>query len=238
MTQNIETKARKLLLSSDVGTLSTHSADCLGYPFASIVPVSFDEFNRPIILISHLAQHTRNIGENSKVSLFVNDAHQRGYEDAQTCGRITLLARAQRLDIEVDADAIARYCCFYQNAESYYKELNFHFYRLVPEKIRFIAGFGQIHWVALDPLFTKNPLSFDIEKNIIEHMNTDHRDALVKYCHQAGLVLPKNVEPEMVGVDANGFFQRIGQRIIRFEFSRPIENENDVRNRLMAMLKF
>lgn len=237
MTLNIETKVRKLLLSSDVGTLSTHSADCLGYPFASIVPVGFDDFNRPIILISRLAQHTRNIAENTKVSLFVNDAHQRGYEDVQTCARITVLAQAQRLDVGTDVSTIERYCRFYQRARSYYKELDFDFYRLVPEKVRFIAGFGQIHWVASEQLFIKNPLGFEAEKGIVEHMNTDHRDALVKYCHQAGLVLPKDVEPEMVGVDAFGFFQRIGEKVVRFEFPQPVENENDVRKALIAMLK-
>lgn len=236
MVENIGSKVRNLLLKSDYGTLSTHSADCPGYPFASIVPVGFDEFNRPIILISRLAQHTRNIVENAKVSLFVNDAHQRDYEDVQTCARITVLAQAQRLDIETDASTIERYCRFYQRAGSYYQELDFDFYRLVPEKVRFIADFGQIHWVAPDQLFTKNPLSFDAEKDIVEHMNTDHRDALVKYCHQAGLVLPKDVEPEMVGVDAFGFFQRVDERIIRFEFPQPVENAGEVRKALIAML--
>lgn len=238
MTQNIEIKARSLLLKSDVGTLTTHSVDCSGYPFASIVPVGFDDFNRPIILISRLAQHTRNIAENTKLSLFLNDAHQRGYEDVQTCSRITVLAQAQRLDIEAEINTVQRYCRFYRQAESYYKELDFDFYRLIPEKVRFIAGFGQIHWVAPDQLFTKNPLSFEAETDIVEHMNTDHRDALVKYCHQAGLVLPNDVEPEMVGVDAFGFFQRLGERVMRFEFPQPVENANDVRKALIAMLKY
>jgi len=69
MINSIETRARNLLLKSDFGTLSTHSVDCPGYPFASVVPVGFDDHNRPLLLISRLAQHTRNISENVKVSL-------------------------------------------------------------------------------------------------------------------------------------------------------------------------
>jgi len=237
MANDIDTRVRKLLLGSDYGTLSTHSADCLGYPFASIVPVGFDDLNRPIVLISRLAQHTANIAENAKVSLFLNDAHQRDYEDVQTCARITLLAQAQRLDIDADTNTVRRYCRFYRQAESYYKELDFDFYRLEPEKLRFIAGFGQIHWIAPERLFTKNPLGFDIETDIVEHMNTDHRDALLKYCQQAGHALPEGSEPEMVGVDGFGFFQRVGARLMRFDFPQPIENANEVRKALIEMLK-
>jgi len=224
-------------LSSDCGTLSTHSADCPGYPFASIVPVGFDEFNRPIILISRLAQHTHNIIENAKVSLFLNDADQRGYDDVQTCARMTILAQAQRLSLDADVSVVQRYCRFYQRAESYYQELDFDFYRLEPEKVRFIAGFGQIHWLAPEQLFVKNPLSFEVEADIVEHMNADHSDALIKYCQQVELVVPEGSAPQMVGVDAFGFFQRLGERVVRFDFDEPVANATEVRKALIAKLR-
>jgi heme iron utilization protein len=237
MTNEITNQVRNLLLSSDYGTLSSHSADCPGYPFASIVPVGFDDFNRPIILISRLAQHTRNIAENAKLSLFLSDAGQRGYDDVQTCARMTILAQAQRLNLDADANTVQRYCRFYEPAESYYKELDFDFYRLEPEKVRFIAGFGQIHWVGPDQLFTKNPLSFAVEAGIVEHMNADHSDALIKYCQQAGLVVPKDSAPQMVGVDGYGFFQRLGERVVRFDFNEPVTNSTEVRKALIAKLR-
>jgi len=237
MTNDIENKVRNLLLSSDCGTLSTHSVDCPGYPFASIVPVGFDDFNRPIILISRLAQHTRNIAGNAKVSLFLNDADQRGYDDVQTCARITILAQAQRLSLDADANTVQRYCRFYQRAESYCKELDFDFYRLEPEKVRFIAGFGQIHWLAPEQLFVKNPLSFEVEAEIVEHMNADHSDALIKYCQQADLVVPEDSVPQMVGVDGFGFFQRLGERVLRFDFDEPVANAMEVRKALIVKLR-
>jgi len=237
MSESVEEKARKLLLAPTAGLLSTHSQDCPGFPFGSIVPLGFDYSYRPVVLISRLAQHTQNIQANSLLSLLVTDVDKVGFADVQTCARITVLAQAQRLDAEVDADTVQRYCRFYPQAESYYKELDFDFYRLEPEKVRFIAGFGAIHWVAPEQLFTVNPLGFEVEADIVEHMNTDHSDALVKYCQQAGLVLPESIKPEMVGVDAFGFFQRVGERIMRFEFPQPVENANEVRKALIGMLK-
>lgn len=236
MPNDIEIQVRKLLLSSDYGTLSTHSVDCPGYPFASIVPVGFDEFNRPIILISRLAQHTHNIIDNDKVSLFFSDVDQQGYEDVQQCARITLLAQAQRLDMKVDANIVRRYGRFYPQAQNFYKKLDFNFYRLLPEKVRFIGGVGKIHWIKPEQLFTENPLGFEVEADIIAHMNSDHRDALLNYCQAAGFVLPEGIAPEMVGVDDFGFFQRIGERVRRFNFPEPVEAADDVRKALITML--
>lgn len=236
MPNDIEIQVLKLLLSSDYGTLSTHSVDCPGYPFASIVPVGFDELNRPIILISRLAQHTHNIIDNARVSLFFSDVQQQAYEDVQHCSRITLLAQAQRLDMKAEMNVVRRYARFYPQATNYYKKLDFIFYRLQPEKVRFIGGFAKIHWIKPEQVFTENPLGFEIETDIVAHMNSDHRDALVNYCQAAGFVLPMGVEPEMVGVDAFGFFQRIGERVRRFNFPEPVETADEVRQALISML--
>jgi len=141
MSYSIEAQVRSLLLKSDYGTLSTHSVDCPGYPFASVVPVGFDDHNRPVLLISRLAQHTNNIAENAKVSLFLNDAHQRSYDDVQTCSRITVLAQAQRLDVEADADTVQRYCRFYRQAVfnvliNRYRHPATHWFAAPPQKHR------------------------------------------------------------------------------------------------------
>lgn len=230
-------QARNVLLGQDVGVLSTHSADCPGYPFGSLLPLSFDYSYRPVVLISRLAQHTKNIQASPLLSLLVSDADQVGFADVQTCSRVTVLAAAEPLDAERDAKTLRRYGRFFPEADSYHKELDFDFYRLQPVKVRFIAGFGQIHWVAPEQLFTANPFGFETETDIVEHMNTDHSDALVKYCQQKGIVLPEGIKPEMVGVDAFGFFQRVGARVVRFDFSEPVQTSGQVRKALIAMLK-
>ena len=63
--------ARRLLNHQSVGVLSTHSIDVAGYPFGSIAPYTLNYDGEPAILISDIAQHTRNIKQNNKVSLTV-----------------------------------------------------------------------------------------------------------------------------------------------------------------------
>lgn len=237
MTTAAEKLTREVLLGQDVGTLSTHSLDCPGYPFGSIVPVGYDALNRPVLLISRLAQHTRNIAENPKVSLMLSDITQLGNRDVQTCARVTLLGQAEKLDLAEDAQTVARYCRYYSQAESYYKALDFDFYRLVPEKVRFIAGFGQIHWVEPGQLFSENPFAGEAEIDICAHMNADHADALFRYCEQAAIEVPDGVTPQMVGVDTFGFHQRVGKRIVRIDFPESVQTPNEVRQALIAMLK-
>ncbi len=81
-------QARDLLNSEYQGILCTHSLEVEGYPFGSVVPYCLGADGQPIILISTIAQHTKNISVNNKVSLISTES---GSDDAQTVGRITYL---------------------------------------------------------------------------------------------------------------------------------------------------
>ena len=98
--------ARQLLLSEYHGVLSTHSVDMEGYPFGSVAPYCLDRKGCPIILISRIAQHTKNILQNPKVSLIVTE---REIDDIQTGARLTLLALAERIDDAEESDLSERY---------------------------------------------------------------------------------------------------------------------------------
>ena len=56
--------ARNLMMKEYQGILSTHSVEAQGYPFGSVTPYCFDRKGRPVILISLIAQHTKNIKAN------------------------------------------------------------------------------------------------------------------------------------------------------------------------------
>src|SRR4029077_18000207 len=85
--------ARTLLLTESFGVMSTISLDVPGYPFGSIAPYCVDEQCRPIIYISNIAQHTRNITADPRVSLTVVD-NSGDSNDVQAQGRITCMADA------------------------------------------------------------------------------------------------------------------------------------------------
>ncbi len=149
--------ARELLLKEYRGVLSTHSKAMPGFPFGSVVPYCLDAEGYPLILISRIAQHTHNLGQDAKCSLLVGE---RGAEDVQAVGRLTLLAEARQLCDEAESDAAAlRYYRFFPQSRDYHRTHDFDFWRLQPVRWRFIGGFGAIHW--LDRVALANPFVAD-----------------------------------------------------------------------------
>ncbi|AAU90438.1 conserved hypothetical protein [Methylococcus capsulatus str. Bath] len=229
----IGTEARALLNQAYDGVLSTHSADVPGYPFGSVMPYCLDREGVPVIYIANIAQHTRNIQANPKVSLIVLD---RSVGDVQTNGRLTLLADAQPVS-EDDEDAVGRYFSFFPDARRFHRTHSFAFYRLVPVRLRYIGGFGRIHWLSPERVLRPNPFRTEEERAMLEHMNTDHRQALRRYCEVAGVAVDTGCEPAMVGIDREGFQLRVGSRVIRFVFPSPVSTPAEVRAALVAMAR-
>src|ERR1043166_7755879 len=86
--------ARRFFLGQSFGVLSTISIDVPGYPFGSVTPYCADERCRPIIYISTIAQHTKNILVDSRVSLTVVPASGDS-DDVLTQGRVNCIADAR-----------------------------------------------------------------------------------------------------------------------------------------------
>src|SRR5215467_2659216 len=218
--------ARTLLLQESFGVLSTVSIDLPGYPFGSVTPYCTDRMCRPIIYISHIAQHTKNILADSRV--FFTIVEKGESDDVQAHGRVTCIADARQVE-PGDDDVHERYFRYFPSARQYEQTHDFSFFRLELVRVRFIAGFGQIHWVEADQFMTKNPFSAAQELQIIQHMNNDHSDALRHYC--------KGDSAEMIGIDANGFDLLKAGKKLRFTFETPIRNIGEARQALVAMAK-
>src|ERR1700741_2548752 len=101
-----ESAARSLLLQESFGVLSTVSIDLPGYPFGSVTPYCTDRMCRPIIYISHIAQHTKNIVADSRVSLTV--VEKGASDDVQAQGRVTCIGDARPVE-DGDDDVRERY---------------------------------------------------------------------------------------------------------------------------------
>ncbi len=232
---SLSLEARQFLRSTHSGILSTHSAKFEGYPFGSVAPFVLDHDCQPMILISNIAEHTKNIIANPKVSLLVFA----GMEDLQANARLTLLGEAVKIDKE-DADLRARYLRYLPQAAGYFDMHDFAFYRIGITQARYIAGFGKMSWMAgVDMAPPANQLA-EVETSIIEHMNADHMDSLIAYCrHFHGFDAQKAV---MLGIDCDGFDVKAGnsagnQQILRFLFESPISDAATARAALVAMSK-
>ncbi|WP_312910015.1 HugZ family protein [Stutzerimonas nitrititolerans] len=226
--------ARQLLLEEYRGVLSTHSRSMPGFPFGSAVPYCLDANGWPLLLISRIAQHTRNLQADNKCSLLVGE---RAAEDVQAAGRLTLLAEARQLVDPPVVEAVARrYYRYFPEAGDYHRVHDFDFWVLQPVRWRYIGGFGAIHW--LDDVALANPFAAGDgaqEQGMVAHMNDDHAAALAHYVEQAGL--PASPLAQLAGIDSEGFHLRIGQALHWLPFAETCETPLAVRQALVAMAR-
>ena len=221
------------MMSEYQGILSTHSVEAQGYPFGSVTPYCFDRKGRPVILISRIAQHTKNIQANPKVSLIVME---RDVDDIQANGRVTYLGEARPIKSD-DTDTMQRYYRFFPDARNYHKTHDFDFYYLEFYRVRFIGGFGKIYWVERESFLEESPFSPDQETRAIDHMNRDHADAIKHYCGLGSIPLTDNELPVMVGIDGEGFNLLLAKRIYRFGFDEPVATLAELRSELARLAK-
>src|SRR5688572_20864789 len=161
--------ARELFLQQSHGVLSTISIDVPGYPFGSVTPYCVDEECRPVIYISHIAQHTRNLVAESKASRTVLENGDSS-DDVQSQGRITCIANARPSGSD-DPNIRERYFRYVPRARQYERTHGFEFFRLDLVRVRFIGGFGHLYWVDPHELAIRHPVSAAQESRIIKHLN-------------------------------------------------------------------
>jgi putative heme iron utilization protein len=82
-----------------------------------------------------------------------------------------------------------------------------------------------------------NPFSIEDERGMAAHMNADHAETMREYCRYAGVAVGQDEQPAFAGADAEGFHLRIGARIARFAFERPVATGDEVRRELVALAR-
>jgi putative heme iron utilization protein len=223
-------EARQLLRAHRYGALCTLSKKFEGHPFGSICPYLTDHDGSLLILISHLAEHTRNILADPRVSLIT---HNQDDPHIQAQGRVTVVGSAQHVAERELAGK--RYLRYFPEAQSYFAMHDFQFYRIAAQAIRYIGGFGNIHWVkAGDYVPAPYPLA-EQEDEIVAHMNADHSESLRRYCsHFHGHAAQ---QAAMLGIDCDGFDVRADGRVLRFDFAEPVLDAQQARAALVALAR-
>jgi putative heme iron utilization protein len=139
-------QVRALLEAESVGLLSTISVHRAGFPYGSLTPFAVSAGGAPLLLLSGLAAHTKNLLADPRACLYVGD--RAATEDPVAGARVSLLARAVRVDAADEPDARARYVARHPRAETYFQLRDFALWALVVEEARLIAGFGSMRWLA------------------------------------------------------------------------------------------
>ncbi len=137
--------ARALLRTQKAAVLATTSATRGGFPFASLVPFAVSREGEPLLLLSELAQHTKNLAADPRACLFVHDAAAAA-KDPRTAARAAILGHVRPVPAADEPDARARYLARNPNARGLLA-LDFVLYVLEVEEAQIVGGFGAAGWV-------------------------------------------------------------------------------------------
>jgi len=230
-------RARTLVYRGRIGSLSTLSRKQPGFPFGSVMPYAPDSHGHPIFLISTMAMHTQNLQANPHASLLVTQPDASG--DPLGASRVTLLGDVLPVPEVGVAEARTLYLARYDNSKYWVDFEDFSFYRMVMVDVYFVGGFGVMGWVS-DAEYERgqpDPLA-DAATEIIQHMNSDHGDALILLALAFAGV--ESQEAAMTSVDRLGFHVRLktqdGTRGARIAFLREVGSPAEARNVLMNMV--
>jgi putative heme iron utilization protein len=141
-----------LLAQERIGVLATLSVRASGWPFASLVAYALTAHGEPLLLLSDLAEHTRNLQVDRRGSLLVHDTSVTGPEDSLAAARITLLGTVEPIATDTRTDARTRYLERHPGASDYMALADFRLYVLRVTEARPIGGFGAMAWLSGDAL--------------------------------------------------------------------------------------
>jgi len=244
-------RGRTLLTSSRTGALATVALDG-GFPFGSLVAYAVDGAGRPLLCLSDLAEHSRNLAVDPRASLMVSqDASGTatssrslppgGAGDPLALARVTVLGSVVELRDDERSAALDAYRD--RHPDAFYASFDdFRLYRLDVASVRYVGGFGRMSWVSADDHATAeaDPLH-PHAAGVVVHMNDDHPDALVAYCRVFG-GRPTTGYAEMVGVDRYGFTmlavdEGATDRVaVRIPFGRQVDTVGAVRAAMIELL--
>jgi putative heme iron utilization protein len=224
--------ARSLLRRSRQGALATLMAGS-GDPYCSLVNVASYPDASPILLISRLALHTRNILADSRVSLMLDE---RAEGDPLEGARIMLAGRAEQVSQDDTAVMRRRYLSAHPSAEAFVDFKDFSFFRIRPSGAHLVAGFGRI--IDLKPEQFLTDLSgaeglSQAEPDAVEHMNQDHREAMNLYATK--LLDADSADWRCTGCDPDGIDMQAGNNTLRLDFPERVTSGTELRKMLVRL---
>lgn len=200
-----------------------------------MMPFAIDSLGRPVFFISNMAMHTQNLHQDSRASLLIMQPDVSG--DPLGSARLTLVGVAKIAPAE---EVRELYLSAHENARYWQDYSDFAYYRLDVEGVYYIGGFGVMGWVPADEYAKAmpDPLAA-VAPGIIQHMNADHSDALIRIAqHDSG---ERPDEASMTAVDRLGFHVRLktGDRVHgrRIAFPREVKDRNDARAVFIEMVR-
>ena len=225
-------EAKRLLRTVRAGALATLTAD--GFPFATLVNVATAMDGTPLLLMSGLSAHTKNLAGEKRVSLLLSEG---GKGDPLAHARLTVVGHCVRIEDETArAAARARFLARHPKSALYADFGDFAFWRLEVARAHLNGGFARAADFEGPAILTDvsgaGELA-EIEAGALEHMNGDHSDAVRLYATR--LAGEKDGRWRATGVDPEGLDLILGDMTARIAFPGLATNGNELR-RVLADL--
>ena len=222
---------RRLMRRAGTATLSTLDIETGGTPYGSLVLTACTHEASPLVLLSDLARHTRNFNADPRVSmLFAKPG-----TDAISLSRATLIGTMEACDSDVLRERFLRR---HGRSRDHMAFADFHLYRLVPESVHFIGGFGRIETLDASEVLleagTYDALA-EAESEIVAHMNDDHREAIRAYAH--GHADRPGVDWSMTNIDPEGIDLARNDAVARVDFNSMVTDAESARAELVRLAK-
>lgn len=224
--------AKSLLRRRREGALATLMRDG-GAPYCSLVNLASAPDGSPVLLISRLAVHTRNLLADPRVSLMLDE---RAAGDPLQGARIMLMGEAVAADPAELPTLRRRYLAAHPGAEAYIDFKDFSLFRIITSGVHLVAGFGRIVDLAASDYLTDLGGADDLldaEASAVEHMNADHLIALNLYATR--LLGAAAADWRCTGLDPEGLDLQADAQVLRLDFPQRVTSAAQLRDMLKRM---
>jgi putative heme iron utilization protein len=219
--------AKRLLRGTRAGALGTLAREG-GHPFASLVTVATDVDGRPVLLMSGLSTHTKNLAADPRASILLAES---GRGDPLAHPRLTVVGRMERVDEpEARARLRRRFLARHPKSALYADFGDFGFWRMAVESAHLNGGFAKAADFDGETVLTSLAGAQElvaIEEGALAHMNSDHADAVRLYATR--LAGEADGAWRASGLDPEGIDLALKDRAARVVFPRPAQTGADLR---------
>ena len=226
---------RYLVRGAIKATLSTAMAGGekseAGWAYGSLVTMATTVDGQPILLLSELSDHTRNLAHDSRASLLIDGTE--GHQNPQSGPRVTLMGRILQSS---DDGHRRRFLARHPDAALYAGFADFKIYTMKVERAHLVGGFARAHWLEAKKFTEDVKASKAIavaEPGVLDHMNQDHADAVALYGQ--AILGKRGKHWRLISVDPRGCDLRCGARIHRLPFSAPVADAASLRDEFVRL---
>ncbi len=228
-------EARTLVSAITVGYLATVGEN--GDPWCSLVVYGPTAQGDPVLLVSTMAEHGRNLMHDPRASLALNDPSAPG--DPLDRPRITLAGRVAQPEGERRQEALDAHVAAIPGAMLYAGWEDFTLWVLEVQRVRWVGGFAVMDTVsAADYRAAEPDPTQPVAARAVAHLNKDHATALLAIARELGgtrgavSAVCTGIDRYGIDLSCTGAGQAAAARVL---FDAPLQKAADVRPATVAL---